>query len=98
MNKEVHGELHRVQRENKEELMKRLRRIEGQIKGISRMIEDDRYCVDILNQIAASRAALDRVGLLILETHVRHCVVNALKSGEECESVTELMSVMKRLL
>lgn len=77
----------------------RLRRIGGQIAGIERMIEQDRYCVDVLLQIAAVRGALDQVGRLVLESHVRTCVSEALasgKSGEREEKIAELMEVFSR--
>lgn len=89
---------HPVHRDNKSDLLERLKKIEGQIRGISRMIEDDEYCVDILNQIAAARAALARVGLMVLETHVRGCVVRGIKNEDEEATVSELMDVIKRLL
>ena len=59
----------------KEQLAKRLRRIEGQVRGIERMVEDDRYCIDVLTQICAVQAALDKVALGLLDGHARHCVV-----------------------
>jgi DNA-binding FrmR family transcriptional regulator len=58
----------------KEALLRRLRRIEGQVRGVERMVEDERYCVEILDQIAAARTALEQVGLRLLEDHARHCV------------------------
>ena len=68
---------------HKDALRKRLRRIEGQVRGIERMVEDDRYCVDILTQIAAVETALEAVASKILEDHVTHCVAGALASGDE---------------
>ena len=68
---------------HKDALVKRLRRIEGQVRGIERMVEDDRYCVDILTQIAAVETALEAVASKILEDHVTHCVAGALASGDE---------------
>jgi DNA-binding FrmR family transcriptional regulator len=68
---------------DKDALQKRLRRIEGQVRGIERMVEDDRYCVDILTQIAAVETALEAVASKILEDHVTHCVAGALASGDE---------------
>ena len=64
-------------------LVKRLHRIEGQVRGIEKMVEDDRYCIDILTQIAAVRTALEQVGAKLLEGHVTHCVADALASGDE---------------
>ncbi len=75
----------------------RLRRIKGQVEGIERMIQDRRYCVDTLQQVAAARAALYQVGLMILESHSRSCVVEAIKSGQEEETITDLMGVYKAL-
>jgi DNA-binding FrmR family transcriptional regulator len=68
---------------HKDALVKRLRRIEGQVRGIERMVEDDRYCVDILTQIAAVETALEAVASKVLEDHVTHCVAGALASGDE---------------
>jgi DNA-binding FrmR family transcriptional regulator len=67
---------------DKDALVKRLHRVEGQVRGIERMIEDERYCVDILTQIAAVRTALERVGLELLDGHVRHCIGGALEAGD----------------
>lgn len=69
--------------EHKEDLIKRLRRIEGQVRGIQRMIDEDQYCVDVLVQIAAVRAALYKVGFNILENHAQGCVLKAVKAEEE---------------
>ena len=66
---------------DKDALVKRLHRIEGQVRGIERMVEDDRYCIDILTQIAAVNTALEAVAFKILDEHVRHCVAGALTSG-----------------
>ena len=68
---------------DRDALVKRLRRIEGQVRGIERMVEEDRYCIDILTQIAAVTTALESVGLKILDQHVGHCVTGALASGDE---------------
>jgi DNA-binding FrmR family transcriptional regulator len=78
---------------------KRIRRIAGQVAGIERMIEEDRYCVDVLLQVAAARAALDGVGKLILRSHVETCVSEALVSGrsrERAEKIDELMEVFSK--
>ena len=80
-----------------ENLSRRLRRIRGQVEGIEAMIEDHRYCVDVLHQIGAMRAALYRVGVLLLESHSRSCVVDAIKHGDEEQAITELMGVYKAL-
>jgi CsoR family transcriptional regulator, copper-sensing transcriptional repressor len=68
--------------ESKQELASRLRKIEGQVRGIEKMVAADRYCIDILTQIAAARTALERVGLEILDGHVTHCVHDAIASGD----------------
>ena len=66
----------------KDALIKRLHRIEGQVRGIERMVEDERYCIDILTQIAAVSTALENVSIMLLEDHVRHCVADALAAGD----------------
>ncbi|MBS4913950.1 MAG: metal-sensing transcriptional repressor [Veillonella sp.] len=80
-----------------EKLSRRLRRVKGQIEGIEKMIEDHRYCIEVLQQIGAARAALYQVGMLMLESHSRSCVVDAIKSGNEDDAITELMGVYKSL-
>lgn len=78
---------------------RRLNRIEGQVRGIARMIDDDRYCIDIVTQISAARAALRRVEEEILRDHVGHCVEHAIASGdaeEQRRKVAELMQVLSR--
>lgn len=86
--------------EQKEDLLLRLRRIEGQVRGIQRMIEQDKYCVDVLVQISAVRSALDSVGLILLDQHTRGCVARALRDeGEQAETaIAELTDVMKRFI
>jgi DNA-binding FrmR family transcriptional regulator len=84
---------------DKEALAKRLHRIEGQVRGIERMVEEDRYCIDILTQIAAVSTALQAVALKILDDHVRHCVAGALTSGDEADAAAkteELLSAVQR--
>ena len=84
---------------DKEALVKRLHRIEGQVRGIERMVEDDRYCIDILTQISAVNTALEAVALRILDDHVRHCVAGALTSGDEADAATkteELLEAVQR--
>ncbi|CFX36450.1 conserved protein of unknown function [Candidatus Filomicrobium marinum] len=79
--------------------LKRLSKIEGQVRGISRMVEEDRYCIDIITQIAAVRAALRRVEEAVLKDHVSHCVEHAIASGDADEQrtkVAELMEVLAR--
>ena len=85
--------------DHKPSLIKRLHRIEGQVRGIERMVEDDRYCIDILTQIAAVSTALEAVALKILDDHVRHCVAGALTSGDEADAATkteELLEAVQR--
>jgi CsoR family transcriptional regulator, copper-sensing transcriptional repressor len=79
--------------------MKRLRRIEGQIRGLARMVEDDRYCIDVVTQISAARAALRRAEEEILNDHVAHCVEHAIASGDKDDQrrkVAEIMEVLAR--
>ena len=80
-----------------EKLSRRLRRIKGQVGGIGKKIYDHRYWVEVLQQIGAVRAALYQVGLLMLESHSRSCVVDAIKKGKEDDAITELMGVYKSL-
>jgi DNA-binding FrmR family transcriptional regulator len=68
--------------DDKDALLKRLRRIEGQVRGIASMVEDERYCIDVLTQVAAARTALEQVALKLLEDHVRHCVQGGEKTDE----------------
>ncbi len=84
--------------QNKQQLLNRLRKIEGQVRGIYRMVDSDTYCVDVLNQVAACRAALSRVGVLLLETHIQGCVVQAIKDEDEAVAVDELMEVIRRFI
>ena len=83
----------------KDQLLKRLRRIEGQVGGIERMVEDDRYCIDVLTQIAAVNTALESLAFKILDDHVNHCVAGALASGDAAEAETkskELLDAVHR--
>ena len=77
-------------------LLARLRKIEGQVRGIQRMVEEDRYCVDVLVQLAAVRSAVGAVGQSLLESHVRGCVAGALRSGDGESAVTELLEVLSQ--
>jgi DNA-binding FrmR family transcriptional regulator len=81
----------------KDQLLKRLRRVEGQVRGIERMVEDDRYCIDVLTQISAAQAALDKVALGLLDEHARHCVVGA-RPGTQAEMTDELLAAVGRLM
>src|SRR4051812_26309999 len=78
----------------KEQLLKRLRRVEGQVRGIQGMVEDDRYCIDVLTQISAVQAALDKVALGLLDGHARHCVAGS----DETDKTDELMPAVARLM
>ncbi len=80
---------------NKEDLMNRLKRVEGQIRGIQKMVDNEKYCVDILTQIAAVKGALNKVGMSVLEAHTHGCVKDAVDIGEEGDEViNELMDVI----
>jgi CsoR family transcriptional regulator, copper-sensing transcriptional repressor len=81
----------------KDPLQKHLRRIEGQVRGIQGMVEDDRYCIDVLTQISAVQAALDKVALGLLDQHARHCVMGA-GADEQAERTEELMAAVARLM
>jgi DNA-binding FrmR family transcriptional regulator len=84
---------------DKDVLAKRLHRIEGQVRGIERMVNEDRYCIDILTQIAAVKTALEGVALQVLDDHVSHCVADALASGDEAaaaEKSRELLAAVRR--
>ncbi|HEX5591910.1 MAG TPA: metal-sensitive transcriptional regulator [Solirubrobacterales bacterium] len=83
--------------EDKEKLLKRLARVEGQVRGVSKMVEEERYCIDVLTQIGAIQAALDKVALGLLDEHTRHCVVEA-DGAERVEKVDELMAAVGRLV
>lgn len=82
----------------KEQLTKRLTRVEGQVRGISRMIDEDRYCIDVLTQISAVQAALDKVALGLLDDHAHHCVIGAGTPELQAERTEELMAAVGRLM
>lgn len=84
--------------EDKDELLNRLRRAEGQVRGIARMVEEDAYCVDVLTQISAAISALEKVGLHLLADHIRGCVSEAVATGEGEPKVQELVGVVERFL
>jgi DNA-binding FrmR family transcriptional regulator len=81
----------------KDQLLKRLKRIEGQVRGVEGMVEDDRYCIDVLTQIGAIQAALDKVALGLLDEHARHCVMGA-GEAEQADKTDELMAAVGRLM
>ena len=82
----------------KEQLNKRLARIEGQVRGVSRMVEEDRYCIDVLTQISAIQAALDKVALGLLDGHTRHCLIGEGSQEASGRQADELMSAVGRLM
>jgi DNA-binding FrmR family transcriptional regulator len=85
--------------DQKDALVKRLHRIEGQVRGIERMVAEDRYCIDILTQIGAVTTALESLGFRILDEHVKHCVAGALASGDAAEAdakAAELLEAVHR--
>jgi DNA-binding FrmR family transcriptional regulator len=88
-----------MERDNKPKLLNRLSRIEGQVRGVSRMVEDDRYCIDILTQVQALRAALAKVETELLKDHLGHCIEGAIVSGDKEEQrrkAAELIQLLER--
>lgn len=85
---------------NKDDLLVRLRRIEGQVRGLHQMVEDDRYCIDVLTQVSAATKALQRVAVGMLDDHLRHCVAAAVSKGgaEADRKLTEATAAVERLL
>ncbi len=86
--------------DTKEDHLKRLRRIEGQVRGIARMVEDDKYCIDILTQVSAATKALQSVALGLLDDHMSHCVVDAARAGgaEQDQKLKEASEAIARLV
>jgi DNA-binding FrmR family transcriptional regulator len=85
--------------DKKLKVLNRLRRIEGQVRGVARMVEDDRYCIDVLTQVRALKAALSRVETEILKDHLDHCIESAIVSGDRAEQrkkATELIELLER--
>jgi DNA-binding FrmR family transcriptional regulator len=82
---------------DKDAVLKRLRRVEGQVRGVERMVEEDRYCIDVVTQVTAIQAALDKVALELLSDHAAHCVIGA-AADEQADRTDELMAAVKRLL
>ncbi|NLJ81327.1 MAG: metal-sensitive transcriptional regulator [Firmicutes bacterium] len=87
-----------MQAEEREKLLQRLRRIEGQVRGLQRMLSEEQYCVDILVQIAAVRAALDQVGLAVFQNHSRQCIQQALDEEKGPEAMEQLMQALNRFI
>ncbi len=88
-----------MKRDNTPKLLNRLKRVEGQVRGVARMIEDDRYCIDILTQIQAAKAALSRVEAELLKAHLGHCIESAIVSGDQAEQrrkAGELIALLER--
>lgn len=81
--------------DHKDKLLKRLRRMEGQVRGVHRMIEEDRYCVEVLYQLAAIKAATNKIGLELIEDHTRGCVARAVKEDDGESHIQELMEVFR---
>ena len=79
----------------KQKLLTRLRRIEGQTRGLQRMVEEDKYCVDIMTQIAGVQAALEQVSVHLMENHLNHCVTEAILEGKGEEKIREIMDILK---
>lgn len=89
-----------MKRENRPKLLNRLNRIEGQVRGITRMVEEDRYCIDVLTQLRAVRAALSRVETEMLKDHLDHCIRGAIVSGdvdEQRKKAAELIALLERV-
>lgn len=85
--------------DSKPDLLKRLNRIEGQVRGVSKMVQDDKYCIDILTQVSAAKAALDKVALELLRDHARHCLSNEeVHSHGESDKADELVGAISRML
>jgi len=84
--------------EQKEQLTNRLRRIEGQVRGVERMVEEERYCIDVITQISAIQAALDKVALGVLNDHAKHCIVGGAAEDTPEELTEELMAAVARLM
>ncbi len=83
---------------HKEQVQARLKRIEGQIRGVQKMVDEDRYCIDVLTQVSAAKAALDAVALVLLQDHTEHCVAEAIRSGDGTEKIRELNDAVERLV
>ena len=83
---------------DKQDVQGRLRRIEGQIRGISTMVEEDRYCIDVLTQVSAAKAALESVALMLLADHTEHCMAEAIHAGKGGAKVKELNRAVERLV
>ncbi len=83
---------------DKKSLMDRLTRVEGQIRGIMRMVDDGRYCPDILQQVSAATAAMDEVSLILLRSHINGCVTDAIEQHQGSEAIEDLISVVRKVI
>jgi CsoR family transcriptional regulator, copper-sensing transcriptional repressor len=83
---------------HKQQVQSRLRRIEGQVRGLEKMVDEDRYCIDVLTQVGAVKAALDGVALVLLQDHTEHCVVEAIQAGDGTHKIRELNAAVERLI
>jgi DNA-binding FrmR family transcriptional regulator len=83
---------------HKDDIQRRLRRVEGQARGLQRMVDDERYCIDILTQVKSLKAALDRVALLLLDDHVEHCMTDAVQAGDRAAKLRELSLAIGRFV
>jgi len=84
--------------ETKKNVLSRLKKIEGQIRGIQRMVEKERYCIDIINQVTAAQRALDQVGLRVMKRHIESCVTDAIKSNGDGPIIGELMETIYKFI
>ncbi len=92
------SEMSSLEEEDKQALLNRLNRIEGQVRGIKKMIRNEKYCIDILTQITATRGALKNAGLKVLNRHIDGCVSDAIEKGESKEVVPELIDIVNRFM
>ena len=83
--------------QDKQQIEARLSRIEGQVRGLRKMVDEDRYCIDVLTQVSAVKAALDAVALMVLGDHTAHCVAEAIRAGDGTEKIRELNEAVARL-
>lgn len=84
--------------ENKEQILKRLKRAEGQVRGIARMVEEDKYCIDVLTQVNAAQAALDKVAIELMRDHTKHCMTHITDTAEQNVKAEELANAIGRML
>ena len=94
----IDNQTHHGYYQNKDQKIKRLKRAEGQVRGIARMVEEDTYCMDILTQVSAAQAALDKVALELLRDHAHHCMINIDDENEQKDKANELISAVQRMV